>query len=93
MASSGLVYQKPRNASTSDQIKAAFVFARADCVSVQGKLGGTREHSPQIELLHLSLLIGLIFKSGILLRIPADERCLQARFEPRVRVSWAVFPW
>jgi len=47
----------------------------------------------KLDFLHLSLLGGLIFKSGILLRIPANEGCLQARFEPRVRVSWGVLTW
>jgi hypothetical protein len=64
------------------------IFTRADFVSVPRKTGGSRVIHHKLELLHSSLLTGLIFKSGILHRIPANERCLQARFEPRVGVSW-----
>jgi hypothetical protein len=54
---------------------------------------GNPGHSSQIGTSSFVFLTGLIFKSGILLRIRANERCLQARFEPRVRLSLGDFPW
>jgi hypothetical protein len=74
-----------------DEIKAAMIFTLADLVGVQGKLGEAGSSS-QIGTSSFVSLTGLIFKFGILHRIPANERCLQARFEPHVRVS-GVLPW